>query len=133
LGRESGGTFEAFASVAVRRALWHEIRKLWAIRSLNAGSLEDLTLAEEAELVAGDDDPERAALRELLRDDVAEALEVLTDREREVLHRLFVEGWTQARIAREFEVSKSRVGQIVKRILEKLRRRLGVHGYSGDD
>jgi RNA polymerase sigma-B factor len=84
-------------------------------RSLEEPVGEDMTLADA---VGGrDPDLERAEIRVLLD----EALDILTERDREVLRLRFTEDLTQTEIAERIGVSQMQVSRLIRQSLARLR------------
>jgi RNA polymerase sigma-B factor len=84
-------------------------------RSLDEPTGEDVTLADS--IGARDPDIERAEIRVMLDD----ALEVLSERDREVLRLRFTEDLTQTEISRVVGVSQMQVSRIIRQALRALR------------
>jgi len=84
-------------------------------RSLDEPTGEDVTLADA---IGGRDvELDRAEMRVLLDD----AMEVLSDRDREVLRLRFAEDLTQTEISRRIGVSQMQVSRIIRQSVAKLR------------
>lgn len=84
-------------------------------RSLSEPVGEDMTLADA--VGEGDPDLDRAEIRVLLD----EALDVLSERDREVLRLRFVEDLTQTEIADRIGVSQMQISRLIRQSLARLR------------
>jgi RNA polymerase sigma-B factor len=84
-------------------------------RSLDEPLGEDGTLADQI----GGVDPEiaRAEMRVLIHD----AMEVLSDRDREILRMRFNDDMTQAEIAREMSLSQMQISRVIRHSIARLR------------
>ncbi|MCR5594252.1 MAG: FliA/WhiG family RNA polymerase sigma factor [Lachnospiraceae bacterium] len=69
--------------------------------------------------------PEEALEKEELKRMLAEALETLTDKERQVILMFYYEDMTQKEISMVLEVSESRASQLHTKALQKLQKKLG--------
>jgi RNA polymerase sigma-B factor len=67
----------------------------------------------------GQDDPELRRVED--RATVDRLLNALTERERDVVHMRFDNGWSQSRIGKEIGVSQMQVSRWLQAITEKLR------------
>jgi RNA polymerase sigma-B factor len=84
-------------------------------RSLDEPTGEDMTLADS---IGGRDvELERAEIRVLLD----EAMDVLSDRDREVLRLRFAEDLTQTEISDRIGVSQMQISRIIRQSIAKLR------------
>ncbi len=61
----------------------------------------------------------------LERNVFAQAIPCLSEREQLVLERIFLDGWTQRRVAQEIGVSQMQVSRLLRASREKIRRRAG--------
>lgn len=128
-GRAKGERLDPELDRKLRRAA-AKVRKIVRV-SQEPMSLETPVGAEESSLLGDfiEDEtvpaPADAASRELLKEQVASALAVLTDREREVLEMRFglVDGLdhTLEEVGQHFKVTRERIRQIEAKALRKLR------------
>jgi RNA polymerase sigma-B factor len=93
-------------------------------RSLDEPTGEDVTLADS--LGGRDVELERAEMRVLLDD----AMEVLSDRDREVLRLRFEKDLTQTEISEQIGVSQMQISRIIRQSIAKLR--LDIERTGGD-
>lgn len=84
-------------------------------RSLDEDQGPGLALA----LAWGEEDAELRRVED--RATIAQLLEALTERERDVVHMRFNNGWSQSRIGKEIGVSQMQVSRRLRSITEKLR------------
>ncbi|HLB46137.1 MAG TPA: RNA polymerase sigma factor RpoD [Anaerolineales bacterium] len=129
LARATGERLDPELDRKLRRAA-SKVRKIVRV-SQEPMSLETPVGAEESSLLGDfiEDEtipaPAEAASRELLKEQVASALAVLTDREREVLEMRFglVDGLdhTLEEVGQHFKVTRERIRQIEAKALRKLR------------
>ena len=81
----------------------------------NVGMVRQLTLPPDEELMSKEENDRPLELR------IKEVLETLTPRERAVVNKKFFEGRKPSQMTKDFGVSSSRLDQIEKKILRKLR------------
>lgn len=84
-------------------------------RSLDEQTGEDMTLADQL----GDVDPDLA--RAEMRVMIGDALDVLSDRDRVVLHMRFAQDLTQAEIAARIGLSQMQISRIIRQSIARLR------------
>ncbi|MBR5115661.1 MAG: sigma-70 family RNA polymerase sigma factor, partial [Lachnospiraceae bacterium] len=71
--------------------------------------------------------PEEAVEKEELKKMLAEALEMLTDKEKRVIVMYYYEEMTLKEIAAVLEVTESRISQLHTKALQKMKQKLGVY------
>src|SRR3954452_749933 len=100
--------------------------------SLNAPAGDEQTgeIGETIGAAPGPDDPDRALLNREKTAVFREAIETLSDRERDVLTLVYVGGLQGAEIGRRLGVTESRVSQILAAARTKLRSELAVYEQS---
>ncbi len=125
-GGDGGVAFEWYARTRIRGAIFDELRSQdWLSRRARAAgsvfvSFEDVAGDDEACLAGADDPSEAFESRSLCRA-LARALQQLSERERTVVARHYLEGSRLKDIGAELGVSEPRISQILARALERLR------------
>jgi RNA polymerase sigma factor (sigma-70 family) len=71
--------------------------------------------------ISGEEDTEDTVLRKVEAQELRRLLGALMPREREIVHRHFIQGESQKSIAADIGVSESRISQIQRRALFHLR------------
>ncbi|WP_238158516.1 SigB/SigF/SigG family RNA polymerase sigma factor [Kribbella voronezhensis] len=87
----------------------------------------DRALPNDDRLKLGDvipDDPDQAVDQLEAVDMLRPVLAELSQRDRQILHLRFVEGWTQTEIGREIGISQMQVSRVLRQILQTLRAKL---------
>ena len=105
--------------------VWQSQMKVTGVVSLNEFMEQGSDIPEDSVHNFRFDQPEEVVEREELKKMLAEALELLTDRERKVILLYYYEELTLKEIANVLEVSESRVSQLHTRALQKMRTRMG--------
>ncbi len=105
---------------------WQNQMKVTNVVSLNEFMDQGSDIPEdENNHNAGFIKPEEAVEKEELKKMLAEALELLTDKEKKVILLYYYEELTLKEISNVLEVSESRVSQLHTRALQKMRTKLG--------
>ena len=104
---------------------WQSQMKVTGVISLNEFMEQGADIPEDSVQSYRFDQPEEVVEREELKKMLAEALELLTDRERKVILLYYYEELTLKEIAGTLEVSESRVSQLHTRALQKMRTKMG--------
>jgi RNA polymerase sigma factor for flagellar operon FliA len=124
-GGDQGAAFEWYARTRIKGAIVDELRSQdWLSRRARAAgvfvSFEDVA-SEDAANFAGADDPSEAIESRSLCRALARALQQLSERERTVVARHYLEGSRLKDIGAELGVSEPRISQILARALARLR------------
>lgn len=114
---------------------WQSQMKITNVVSLNEymeqGS--DVTAAQGANLTAQFESPEENIEKTELKQMLAEALKLLTEKEQKVVLLYYYEELTLKEISHVLEVSESRVSQLHTRALQKMKTKMGSYmGILGD-
>ena len=114
---------------------WQSQMKITNVVSLNEymeqGS--DVTAAQGANLTAQFESPEENIEKTELKQMLAEALKMLTEKEQKVVLLYYYEELTLKEISHVLEVSESRVSQLHTRALQKMKTKMGSYmGILGD-
>ena len=125
------GRFEAVAQVAARRAVRREWHKLWAAESHAPACLDDL--AADGMDPEADEDTEWEAMESLFMDQLNDALQTLTDRERRVFRMTYGQKLTDAEVSGAMNISRSRVWQLRQNGLTRVRSDLNERGVNDHD
>ena len=104
---------------------WQSQMKVTGVVSLNEFMEQGADIPEDTVHNFRFDQPEEVVEREELKKMLAEALELLTERERKVILLYYYEELTLKEISGVLEVSESRVSQLHTRALQKMRTRMG--------
>ena len=104
---------------------WQSQMKVTNVVSLNEFMEQGSDIPEDSVHTFRFDQPDEVVEREELKKMLAEALELLTERERKVILLYYYEELTLKEIANVLEVSESRVSQLHTRALQKMRTRMG--------
>jgi RNA polymerase sigma factor (sigma-70 family) len=111
---------EAYVIAMVKRRAVDAIRSLHPKRYAGTpGSFEDVPLPEDPYSTVDDEVDEALAVTTLWA-----AWDVLTDRERQVLSRVFFRNSAQKDVARDLGVTPARISQILSGALKKLRQEM---------
>ena len=107
---------------------WQNQMKVTGVISLNefmeqGSDIPEERGAEHARFVH----PEEAVEKEELKKMLAEALEMLTDKEKRVIVMYYYEEMTLKEIAAVLEVTESRISQLHTKALQKMKQKLGVY------
>ncbi|MCR5674974.1 MAG: FliA/WhiG family RNA polymerase sigma factor [Lachnospiraceae bacterium] len=107
---------------------WQNQMKVTGVISLNEFMESGSDIPEES----GSDNarfvrPEDAVEKEELKKKLAEALEILTDKEKRVIVMYYYEEMTLKEIAAVLEVTESRISQLHTRALSKMKQKMGVY------
>lgn len=107
---------------------WQNQMKVTGVVSLNefmeSGSdIPEESGAEHARFIR----PEEAVEKEEIKKKLAEALELLTEKEKRVIVMYYYEEMTLKEIAVVLEVTESRISQLHTRALQKMRQKMGVY------
>ena len=107
-----------------------EVRRIQAQRGLHVVSLEQATSSRDEDYDWQIEDPDESidpahvADRKAVSKLLSTAMNTLESRERQILHLLYNEGLPLKDIGKHLSISESRVSQIHRRILERLRAQL---------
>ena len=104
---------------------WQGQMKVTNVVSLNEFMESGADVAQDATGNAHFDAPEEALEKKELKEKLAEALELLTEKEKKVILLYYYEELTLKEIAHVLEVSESRVSQLHTRALQKMKEKLG--------
>ena len=104
---------------------WQGQMKVTNVISLNEFMESGADVAQDATGNAHLDAPEDALEKKELKEKLAEALELLTEKEKKVILLYYYEELTLKEIAHVLEVSESRVSQLHTRALQKMKDKLG--------
>lgn len=106
---------------------WQSQMKITNVVSLNEFLEQGSEVSNEAGNTksAAFDSPEEILERDELKKMLAQALEILTEKERKVIVLYYYEDLTLKEISNILEVSESRISQLHTRALQKMRGRLG--------
>lgn len=106
---------------------WQSQMKITNVVSLNEFLEQGSEVSNEAGSTKSEafDSPEEILERDELKKMLAEALELLTEKERKVIVLYYYEDLTLKEISNIMEVSESRISQLHTRALQKMRGRLG--------
>jgi RNA polymerase sigma factor (sigma-70 family) len=123
---QRGITLEIFVFWQVLTALRDFHRREWAYFAFHCGHLTKVS--DEGEAGEGDESAEvceevatEGLEREWRRYLIFWALERLSERERQVLERLYWDGYTEAEVAKELGISQQAVSKIKRKAIQKLR------------
>jgi RNA polymerase sigma factor (sigma-70 family) len=123
---QRGMTLETFVFWQVLTALRDFHRREWAYFAFHCGHLS--RVSDEGEAGEGDESAEvceevatEGLEREWRRYLIFWALERLSERERQVMKRLYWDGRTEAEIAHELGISQQAVSKIKRKAIQKLR------------
>jgi RNA polymerase sigma factor (sigma-70 family) len=123
---QRGMTLETFVFWQVLTALRDFHRREWAYFAFHCGHLTKVS--DEGEAGEGDESAEvceevatEGLEREWRRYLIFWALERLSERERQVINRLYWDGRTEAEIAHELGISQQAVSKIKRKAIQKLR------------
>jgi RNA polymerase sigma factor (sigma-70 family) len=123
---QRGITLEIFVFWQVLTALRDFRRREWAYFAFHCGHLTKAS--DEGELGEGDESAEvcegvaaKGLEQEWRRCLIFWALERLSERERQVINRLYWDGHTEAEIAHELGISQQAVSKIKRKAIQKLR------------
>jgi RNA polymerase sigma factor (sigma-70 family) len=123
---QRGITLETFVFWQVLTALRDFHRREWAYFAFHCGHLT--RASDEGEAGEGDESAEvceevatEGLEREWRRYLIFWALERLSERERQVMKRLYRDEWTEAEIAHELGISQQAVSKIKRKAIQKLR------------
>ena len=106
---------------------WQSQMKVTGVISLNEFMEQGADIPEDSVQNYRFDQPEEVVEREELKKKLAEALELLTGRERKVILLYYYEELTLKEIASALEVSESRISQLHTRALQKMRTKMGAY------
>ena len=104
---------------------WQSQMKVTNVVSLNEFMESGADIPEDSVRNARFDQPEEVDEREELKKKLAEALELLTERESKVILLYYYQELTLKEIAQTLDVSESRVSQLHTRALQKMRVKMG--------
>lgn len=104
---------------------WQGQMKVTNVVSLNEFMESGADVAQDATGNAHFDAPEEALEKKELKEKLAEALELLTEKEKKVILLYYYEELTLKEIAHVLEVSESRISQLHTRALQKMKEKLG--------
>ena len=104
---------------------WQSQMKVTNVVSLNEFMDQGADIPEDSVRSSRFDKPEEVVERGELKQMLAEALELLTDRERKVILLYYYEELTLKEISNVLEVSESRISQLHTRALQKMRVKMG--------
>jgi len=99
--------------------------KITNVVSLNEFMEQGAEVPAENNKNAHFDSPEEVVEKEELKEVLAQALEILTEKERRVIELYYYEDLTLKEISSILEVSESRVSQLHTRGLQKLKSKMG--------
>jgi RNA polymerase sigma factor (sigma-70 family) len=123
---QRGITLEIFVFWQVLTALRDFHRREWAYFAFHCGHLTKAS--DEGEVGEGNESAEvceevatEGLEREWRRYLIFWALERLSERERQVLERLYWDGYTEAEVAKELGISQQAVSKIKRKAIQKLR------------
>jgi RNA polymerase sigma factor (sigma-70 family) len=123
---QRGMTLETFVFWQVLTALRDFHRREWAYFAFHCGHLTKVS--DEGEAGEGDESAEvceevatEGLEQEWRRCLIFWALERLSERERQVINRLYWDEWTEAEIAHELGISQQAVSKIKRKAIQKLR------------
>jgi RNA polymerase sigma factor (sigma-70 family) len=126
---QRGITLEIFVFWQVLTALRDFHRREWAYFAFHCGHLTKVS--DEGE--AGEGDESAEVCKEVATEGLEQewrrclifwALERLSERERQVLERLYWDGYTEAEVAKELGISQQAVSKIKRKAIQKLRKLL---------
>jgi RNA polymerase sigma factor (sigma-70 family) len=123
---QRGMTLETFVFWQVLTALRDFHRREWAYFAFHCGHLTKAS--DEGEVGEGNESAEvceevatEGLEQEWRRYLIFWALERLSERERQVLERLYWDGYTEAEVAKELGISQQAVSKIKRKAIQKLR------------
>ncbi len=107
---------------------WQNQMKVTGVVSLNEFMESGADIAEDAATGStGYDRPEEVVEKSELKKMLADALELLTEKEKKVILLYYYEDLTLKEISNVLEVSESRVSQLHTRALQKMKQKLGAY------
>ena len=128
IARQLGLSDEEFAEWQSQMAVTNVV----SLNEFNENSSDEGS-AERETIASNDPGPEEVVEQAELRKMLADALEMLTDRERKVILLYYYEELTLKEISNVLEVSESRVSQLHIKALKKMKEKLGKYmGYLTD-
>ena len=104
---------------------WQTQMKVTNVVSLNEFMEQGADIPDDAISNTRFEQPEEAIEKEELKQMLAEALELLTEREKKVILLYYYEELTLKEISSVLDVSESRVSQLHTRALQKMRQKMG--------
>ena len=104
---------------------WQTQMKVTNVVSLNEFMEQGADIPDDAISNTRFEKPEEAIEKEELKQMLAEALELLTEREKKVILLYYYEELTLKEISSVLDVSESRVSQLHTRALQKMRQKMG--------
>lgn len=104
---------------------WQNQAKADNMVSLNEYVEQGNDISSDKGLGGGFDTPERVIEKSELKEMLAQALELLTEKEKKVIHLYYYEDLTLKEISRILEVSESRISQLHTKALQKMKTKMG--------
>ena len=104
---------------------WQNQAKADNMVSLNEYVEQGNDISSDKGLGGGFDTPERVIEKSELKEMLAQALELLTEKEKKVILLYYYEDLTLKEISRILEVSESRISQLHTKALKKMKKKLG--------
>ncbi len=106
---------------------WQSQMKITNVVSLNEYVEQGSDIASDKNTTGGFDAPEEVIEKGELKEVLAEALELLTEKEKKVVLLYYYEELTLKEISRVLEVTESRVSQLHTRALQKMKTKMGAY------
>lgn len=106
---------------------WQSQMKVNNIVSLNEYVEQGSDIPSDKNTIGGFESPESVVEKSELKEVLAEALELLTEKEKKVVLLYYYEELTLKEISRVLEVSESRISQLHTKALQKMKTKMGAY------